>query len=368
MKQKIDEKTFLKFYKDTVLGYSSNVQRDICKSLEAEGYITFDENVSSMNGKPKYFDNKRDYKAIISNTAVDANIINFYEKWEFTKLYKYSVPLFYECNKEIIDILKNNNAHQFDLKCYNADRTLPIDIGEATPIYMTPDSNSIFIKFVLQKTYFTPETFENVDYRYPVIVYLNKEQNILEIRYDSAKYSGQLEDNVYEAMVGRVIRWLQSIGITLFLCDHKNAISVIGDKENESVKIYKQMMEMGSGGSAELTAAQSRDYMLPFVGEIRELINENETLFEKAKEVKDLILQYLLDKEATANYPYIYAKWVRPVESQSYTVKITFDYLSSKYTLLQHLTGTCKDLGMERMNDAIEYLSKSGSFIKGEKI
>ena len=39
------------------------------------------------------------------------------------------------------------------------------------------------------------------------------------------------------------------------------------------------MMEMKAGGSAELTASENGDYMLPFLGEIRELIDENEELF-----------------------------------------------------------------------------------------
>lgn len=49
-------------------------------------------------------------------------------------------------------------------------------------------------------------------------------------------------------------------------------------------------------------------------------------------------------------------------------MKVTFDYLSHRYTLMQHNTGSCKDLGMGRMNDAIEYLCESGSFVKGEEI
>lgn len=107
---------------------------------------------------------------------------------------------------------------------------------------------------------------------------------------------------------------------------------------------------------------------MPFIGEIRELIDENEELFKEAEEIKQLFLQYLTEKEATASYPYIYVKWVKPVESQRYIVKITFDYFNNKYTLLQHITGNCTDLGMGRMNDAIEYLCKRGSFVKGEKI
>ena len=147
-----------------------------------------------------------------------------------------------------------------------------------------------------------------------------------------------------------------------------NIIDVVNDKQNESVKMYKQMMELSSGWAAELTASESADYVLPFIGEIRELIDENEELFSEAEDVKQLLLQYLEDKEATARYPYIYIKWVDPVESQSYIVKVTFDYFNHKHTLLQHITGSCKDLGMERMNNAIEYLCQSGSFVRGEAI
>ena len=153
-----------------------------------------------------------------------------------------------------------------------------------------------------------------------------------------------------------------------YTCEHADVIKIINNEERADVKVYKQMMEMSTGGSAELTASESADYVLPFIGEIRELIDENEDLFNEAEEVKRILLQYLTDKEATASYPYIYVKWVKPVESQSYIVKITFDYFDNKYTLLKHITGNCTDFGMERMNDAIKYLCESGSFVKGEEI
>ena len=91
-------------------------------------------------------------------------------------------------------------------------------------------------------------------------------------------------------------------------------------------------------------------------------------MFDKDLDIKQLLEQYLDNKEETADYPYIYVSWEQPVVSQNYIVKITFDYLQYKFTTLQHLTGTCKDLGMERMNNAIKYLCTSGSFTKGAEI
>ena len=150
--------------------------------------------------------------------------------------------------------------------------------------------------------------------------------------------------------------------------DHTNVIDVVNDKNDSTVHMYKQMMEMPSGSAAELKAAEGRDAVLPFVGELRELISENDDLFEKSPEIKELLVNYLNDIEETSNYPYIYVKWEKAIESQSYIVKITFDYINQKYTLLQHLTGTCNDLGMERMNNAIKYLCESSSFTRGEEI
>ena len=182
-------------------------------------------------------------------------------------------------------------------------------------------------------------------------------------------YNDQVDRDAYSKIVSYYIDWIKdTLGIKLFLCKHSDTMKIINDIQNTDVRIYKQMMEMKSGASAELTASENGDYMLPFLGEIRELIDENEELFSEADEVKQLLLQYLNEKEATASYPYIYVKWVKPVESQSYIVKITFDYFLGRFTTLQHQTGTCRDLGMERMDDAIKYLCESGSFTKGDPV
>ena len=244
------------------------------------------------------------------------------------------------------------------------------NLNESAPIAYVEDG-IYFIKFVLQKAYLQSDTFEQIDYRYPIVIYINPLINILEVRYDSMRYSynEQIDRDAYSKIVSYCSDWIKdNFGMKLFRCEHADTIKIINDIQNTEVRMYKQMMEMKAGGSAELTASENGDYMLPFLGEIRELIDENEELFAEADEVRQLLLQYLNEKEATASYPYIYVKWVKPVETKSYIVKITFDYFNGKITLLQHITGKCNDLGMGRMNDAIEYLSNSGSFVKGEEI
>ncbi len=319
-----------------------------------------------------YFESKRDFKKIISTTATNIKFAGFYEYWEFIKLYKYSVPLFYEqsMQKSIEDSLRESGAKEFNLDEYESEFILDTSLKEATPLFWKDDQD-IYIKFILQKFYFQPETFEKIDYRYPIVIYMNAEKGILEIRYDATRYNSNIvvSSDAYGTMVAECINWLvATLQLDLYMCNHANTIPIINGKQNEDVWIYKQLMQMSTGASAELTASEGTDYVLPFIGELKQLIDENEELFNQAEDVKQILLQYLADKEETASYPYIYIKWVKPVESESYIVKVIFDYFSRKYTLLQHITGSCKDLGMERMNVAIKYLCQSGSFVKGEKI
>lgn len=371
MALEMDEKTFLNFYKNTMFGSSNNQQKYICNLLEDKHFITFEEQANIFDSKEiMFFNSKSDIRSIIGQTTMNKEFINFYEWWEYTKLYKYSVPFFYEAeNQNIENKLKNSGLEKFEWNTYlKLKYVLNTTFRDVTPTYYI-NEGKIFIKFVVQKTYMIQESLETIDYRYPVIIYIDTVHSFFEIRYDALKYSSVFDNNVYARCVDDSLDWLKKMfQICIYECDHAGIIDILNNKQNEEVKIYKQMMEMSSGGSAELTASENRDYVLPFVGEIRELIDENSELFDEAEEVKQLLLQYLSDKEATASYPYIYIKWIKPVESQSYIIKVTFDYFNNKHTLLQHITGSCKDLGMERMNNAIEYLCKSGSFVKGEAV
>ena len=372
MRTPMEQAIFLDFYKNTILCGSNNYQRFICNKLESENRISFD-NQRKMSDKENtlFFESKKDLKSIISKITTTPSFMAFFEELEYEKLYKYSIPLFFEeVEKGIVESLQECGIELFDKTNYTPDYAIDRDLYEAVPIAYCVD-DKVFIKFVLQKAYLHSETFEQIDYRYPIVIYIDKTINVLEIRYDAMRYSynEQVDRDAYTKIASFCIEWIKkNLHLRLFTCGHTDTITIINDIQNTEVRMYKQMMEMKSGGSAELTASENGDYLLPFIGEIRELIDENEELFSESEEIRQLLLQYLTEKEATASYPYIYVKWVKPVETRSYIVKITFDYFSGKYTLLQHITGSCKDSGMGRMNDAIEYLSKSGSFVKGEEI
>ena len=282
MSTSMDETTFLEFYKNTILGGSNNFQHFICKKLEAENRITFEEQRKiSDKDDTLFFESKRDFKGIISKTTTTKSFINFYETLEYTKLYKYSVPFFYESGEKALDeIIKEKQISIFDNKLYNPEYIIDRELNDSTPVAYIEDG-VYFLKFVLQKAYMQPDTFEAIDYRYPIVIYINPAISVLEIRYDSMRYSynDQVDRDAYSKIVSYYIDWIKdTLGIKLFLCKHSDTMKIINDIQNTDVRIYKQMMEMKSGASAELTASENGDYMLPFLGEIRELIDENEEL------------------------------------------------------------------------------------------
>ena len=95
MRTPMDEATFLEFYKNTLLCGSNNFQRFICKKLELDNKITFEEQRKlSDSDETLFFESKKDFKGIITKTATSRAFSSFYEEMEYKKLYKYSVPFF----------------------------------------------------------------------------------------------------------------------------------------------------------------------------------------------------------------------------------------------------------------------------------
>ena len=110
MSAAMTENVFLNFYRSTVLGYSKNLQKYVCDLLNQEGYITFDKQESIFDKDKKIlFKSKKDWKNILETTTMTSYCIPFYEYWEFIKLYKYSVPFFYEIpdEKELLELIKS---------------------------------------------------------------------------------------------------------------------------------------------------------------------------------------------------------------------------------------------------------------------
>ena len=132
----MDETTFLKFYQNSVLGYSKKAKRKICSNLEQEGKITFNSqmNLLTEENSPTYF-LKENIDTIISKVTMTAGFMGFFEEWEYIKLYKYSVPVFFETEKDIEDVLTSAGIKKFDKSNFSTDYILKTSLLDADPMW-----------------------------------------------------------------------------------------------------------------------------------------------------------------------------------------------------------------------------------------
>lgn len=364
----MDEAAYIDFYKNTVDEYNNYVKRLICSLLEAENRITYDEQMKVGEKEDcKYFPGKNDSR-VVAETVSDKAFLAFYDKFDFIKMYKYSIPFFYE--GELDESMEELIAEGIVVRCpeeVSENYVISKNFDDVVPVYFRLENGNAYIKFVFQKYYIKEDIAEQVNYRYVVVVYFDQGNHMIDIRYDSLKRVRDTK-TIYSQNVDDVIIWLKTnLKLDIYKCNSEDFLDVINTKDTD-VAIFKQLMDMGKAGQAELTASKDSDYILPFIGEIKEIITENEELFAKSPEIKGLLEDYLTEKEITASYPYVYLMWKKAVVSKQYIVKVTFSYFENRYIQLRHITGNCTDVRMERMNDAIQYFGSSGALIKGEKI
>lgn len=363
---------------ETVCQYSTQTRNQIKKMLTDEGKILVGTK-RKKTGNGKYPWDCSTLEEAIRVTTNDDDLLPFYEYFEYVKCYKYSLPLFYEWKKpgseEVLEldtylgalceqkkIQKFDKNETFEIPTFVAD-----DVKKCLPSFMI-EGDYLLIKFVLQKTLVNPHDGETITFRYPFILSFNTKNQLLEIRFDGIKYGEETHRDFVKPFIDYLLRWMQDVlQVKLFNIKQDDVLDKIKNDHSGKAVIYKQLMEMPSGGSAELTASDDRDYILPFVDEIRELMEENADLFASAPEIKVLLENYLRDKELTANYPYIYVRWLDAIKGKEFVVKLVFDYYDMKFVQLHHMQCAGR-LMKERMDYAIEYLYESGSFTKGDPI
>lgn len=375
----MEKEIFYQFYKNTVLSYRKDIQNRFCKKMLERNIITNKEPCFPLENGILYVPVKQDSNITISQVSEQLRYAYIFEELEYTKLYKYSIPLMYKCKTEtdtinsIIDSLcKSEIIYEFcSNESFEPVYEIATDISQVVP-YFTKKDNNYYIKFVIQQSYIKDQfDVDVVDYRYPIIICINTTDELIDIRFDGLKYSvdGQPTIDFFKKICKDIISWIiDTLNITVFECSNNSMYEAIKSDKSGKVKICRQMMTLATGGSADLTAADNEDNpTLPFVDEIRELINENALLFDNSPEIKELLTKYIDDKEATADYPYIYIKCLNDIASRNFLVKITSSYIDGKMTL-QFLSGSTNKMGMERMDYVIGFLKKINAITCGEEI
>lgn len=348
---------YLEYIKKTVESYSIKTKKYLIKQFIENGIAIKETN--TLN-KQIYLDDTNSIIILDKDNNLSEQFsecihknkcaINFLEKWEFIKDYKYSV-IFY-CNdfKSILDKVKNmpiieddyENNHIYD--CFTS------------PIKFNKD-DYYFLKFNLAYSAIHPLTQEELLIKYPFIVVFHEKGELIEFRFDVLKkvfLSDKKEQTIYSDLINEMIDYLK----TNYNCNLKplNLDFMINTcKNDKKVKLIAQYMRLPSGGHAQLEVGNNQKYILPFIGELKSLINENKSDLQKVPKFRESMEQFMFEMEEMSDYPWIELLWENDIKTRNIHTKFIFNYMNNSYCLIQHYYSNVL-IGMERMNYVIEYI------------
>ncbi len=369
----INKAEYKNLLSNTINLYSSSLKKAIVRRLKEDEKVTLNKNKVKRGYKYPILCDSND--EVIKTTIDDDDFFNFYENWDFEKFYKYSVPLTFEINwnsditfdEYVSTLISDRRVIPFsENEKFDIPDKITDDLKSCIPYYKKEGNYALF-KFLIKENMLTADD-KLVGIRYPIIISINIEKGFLEIRFDGGKFEYKNQSEYINPKIRFCVKWIKEIlCLKVYNINTNRTIDTIKNDTSKKAVVHKQMMEMKSGGSAELTASEDKEYMLPFIGDFRQLIKDNESLFDESPEIKNLIEGFLNDYEETSDYPYVHVRWLNEKKSYAFTVKIVFKYYDMRYIQMHNMQSATR-VTKERMEYAIEYLFENGSFIKGEEI
>lgn len=349
------EKTYLEYLEKTIELYPDKVKRYIVKNFLTHRIATKKEN----HFKQQTLDhadiidisNKNLTDQIIACIKNSKKAIEFIEKWEFEKDYKYSS--LFECDKFDEVLKKAKNTVPVNKHCENkyiSTERLCNPIGFESEHYF-------FLKFNLAFSAVSLRDQEEMLIKYPVVVVFHEKYNLIEVRFDVLK-------NIFLSANRLQTFYLDLImEVDNFFNDHFDCtlepmsldFLVNACKQDDSVELVAQYMKLPSGGNAQLEVGNNQEYVLPFLGELRAIIDDHQEELDKVPEFRETINQFMFEMEEMSDYPWIELLWEKEIKTRSIRVKFIFNYRNSKYGLIQHYSSNVL-IGMERMNYVVKYI------------
>jgi hypothetical protein len=336
--------------------YPKYKQEKLIKLLEKEGLIKFSDTLLNEDAVDLTGVDENEYFKNSINKS--KNVIKKIEETEFTDSYNYSAIFSIKEYPEIMieQLSKRNAIRDFNNEDFDHDILFDDEYSHIFPTKYAVD-DVIILKFSRLLTGYLPVSGNNQrTAKYPILAIFFKDLNIFEVRFGKVK--GYLKNNdeyFYRKQIDLIIEWLEeNLQCEIDPLNMSPVIDYISKLEQDDVNVSAQAMNLRGGGKAVLDTGVNDDYVLPLLGELKGLIKANQELFDKNKEIKELIENFILETEDTADLPWISLTWRNESKSNATKVKFNFNYMNQEYSLLQYYYGNKTE--MERMNNVTRYL------------
>ncbi|WP_407545345.1 hypothetical protein, partial [Priestia sp. HNGD-A6] len=336
--------------------YPKYAQRKLLKDLEKLKVINLKKNKTSTEDTILDLSTIEEQEQLTTGIVKRDEVTRHIERDEFLKSYKYAVLFNVSSIEEdtFIQLKESGKIHNFFAKDYSHDIIYDgITYNSIKPTMYTM-GNVTILKFSKLLTGYVPGTGTKKQIKYPILAVYLKHLGVLEIRLDQVRTYFQEDDFFYHEQINFILKWFQEN----IDCDIENInlppiIEHIGKKDQDEVNVHAQAMSLKSGGKAVLETGLNENYILPLLGELKELIKSNEDLFEKSPEIKLLLDKFISETESTADLPWISLIWKGKNKTKGNIVKFKHNYMNQGYTLLQYY-GLQTD--MEKMDNVTEYI------------
>lgn len=282
--------------------------------------------------------------------------VNLFEKMEFERAYKYSVIFRYEI--EYNELLQRLDNCPKVIKSKDLSGVEPLDNIPNVAIMDIIEDN-VELKFSFK--YDALDQDGNTKrIKYPVIVVFFKDCDLVEFRFDRIYGVFKNSKEFYARNNLHIQNWFkQNLNLDILDVDLIPILEKIQDIQG--VVVYSQCMNSKAGGEATLKV--NENYVLPFLGELENLMIEHEDKFSKAPEIKEILENYISEIKETSDLPWISLCWLGVRKSKNNIVKFSHNYMNKGYTLLQHY-GLQKN--MERMNEVVKCIADNREDTKTE--
>lgn len=181
-------------------------------------------------------------------------------------------------------------------------------------------------------------------------------EKIIEFRFDTLRrifVPERQEQSFYSDLIDKLIQfWKTSFGTEL---EPLNLEFL--QKHHPDATLMAKYMMLPSGGNAQLDVGKNENYILPIIGELKEILNDHRNDLDKCPALKESLEQFMFENDELSECTWIEIMWENEIKVRSIRVKFIFNYKNRMYCLLQHYYSNVL-VGMERMNHVVRYISK----------
>ncbi len=340
--------------------YPKYLQEKVKKKLEANHIASSTDDLFTSSGEStKLSEQSLTQQLITVLNEKPEETISCIQDLEYFNSYKYSTLFnLNNYNETLLErMIENNLILRYDEG--QCDFCTDFQGSDSIkPTFRVINEELVCLKFSNQVTGYLPISDNNSrTIKYPIMVLIHKSLNTVEIRLDKIKgFLKNGDEFFYKKQITFIKEWLESyLKLEINPVNLPPVIEFMRPKltGNGEVKVTAQAMDLATGAKAILDTGVNDEFVLPLLGELKNLIQENFDLFdsnEQTQQIKVLLNNFILETEETALLPWISLTWTNEIKSKAVKVKFSFN---PEYTLLQYYGNNAE---MERMNNVTKYI------------